>query len=162
MCLKAFYLGKTLDMFRLFPEKVFRIVNQAGLLNKMIHGKGRGKTCGARSGKDMVRAGHIVPDRLRCILAEKERPCVTDPSYVLQGIIKLQLKVLRGNPVCKLKGRFKVFDDYERPVFFKGRLADILSRKLFYLHCQSLVYLAGNGFRGCNQNGGCYRVVLCL
>src|SRR5699024_4302256 len=71
------------------------IVGEVAALYEIIHAQGAGKARGAHGGQGVVRAGEVVPKRLRAVVAEEHGARVTHPAQPVKGPLHTQLQVLR-------------------------------------------------------------------
>ena len=90
-----------------------------GALDEVVDRQARREPRGAAGGQDVVRAGHIVADRLWRVAAEEDRPGVAHPVSEDLRIIHGEFNVLGRDAVHQGRGAIQS-GDHHRPVVAPG------------------------------------------
>ena len=126
MRLKTFHirdLGDRLgDLVQAFPC----VKDEARFFHKTFGRQRREEPGCATGGKYMVRAGNIIADRFRRIVAEEDRACVPNQAQQFKGILDGKFQVLRRDRVGDLGSPLQVLNENDR-----AEAVDRLARDLF-------------------------------
>ena len=83
----------------------------------------------------MVRSGHIVAQRLRCMLTQKDRACIQNERQHFPRVFRADFQMLRRNFIGQIRTSLQIRADNRRPEIMQGSFDDIFSgqvRRLTY------------------------------
>ena len=155
MGVQTLALGKVRNAGRNGFQRVPGVVDEAGLLDEIVHAQRAGKACGAAGGQGVVGARKVIAQRLRHVAAQEDAARIADLVQHAEGILHAHFKVLRCNDVAGFNGLVQVGADDDLAVVVHagpgnggaGQLGDLHFQ--FRLHGLGQLCAVGNEHRAC-------------
>ena len=108
MAVEALPLCKVRDPGGGVCQRLPGVVDELGLLHKVVYAEGTGKPGRTAGGQGVVGTREIVPQRLWRVAAQKNAAGVFDQGQQGKGIVHAQLQMLRSDAVGGLHCRGQV------------------------------------------------------
>ena len=162
MGVQTLALGKVCNAGRNGFQRVPGVVDEAGLLDEIVHAQRAGKACGAAGGQGVVGACKVIAQRFRHVAAKEDAARVADLVQHPEGVLHADLQVLRRDDVAGFNGLVQVGAEDDLAVVVHAGAGNGGAGQLRNLYLQFCLYRLGKVCAVGDKHRACQPVVLGL